>query len=81
MLLLIVLIVFGVAVIAVASVALLRPSRATEARRGEALDSEREVYERLYGKRSTTVSVVSGPVPVERPPEAGVDGPPADLSE
>ena len=78
MLLLIVLIVLGVAVIALASVALLRPSRATEARRGESLDSEREVYERLYGKRSTTVSA---PVPVERPPEADADGPQAGLRE
>ena len=67
MLLLIVLIVFGVAVIAVASVALLRPSRATEARRVEDLDSEREVYESLDGRRSMTVSA---PVPVERPPKA-----------
>ena len=70
MLLLIVLIVFGIAVIAVASVALLRPSRATEARRVEDLDSERDVYERLYGRRSMTVSA---PVPVEPPPKA--DGP------
>ena len=67
MLLLIVLIVFGVAVIAVASVVLLRPSRATEARRVEDLDSERDAYERLYGRRSMTVSA---PVPVERPPKA-----------
>jgi hypothetical protein len=66
-LLLIVLIVFGVAVIAVASVALLRPSRATEARRVEDLDSERDVYESLYGRRSMTVSA---PVPIERPPKA-----------
>jgi hypothetical protein len=66
-LLLIVLIAFGVAVVAVASVVLLRPSRATEARREEGLDSEREVYERLYGRRSMTVSA---PVPLERPPRA-----------
>ncbi len=55
-LLLVVLILFGVAVIAVVSVALLRPSRATEARRVEDLDSERDVYEKLYGRRSKTVS-------------------------
>ena len=67
MLLLIVLIVFGVAVIAVASVVLLRQSWATEARRVEDLDSESDVYERLYGRRSMTVSA---PVPVERPPKA-----------
>jgi len=66
-LLLIVLIVFGVAVIAVASLVLLRPSRAAEAQRVEGLDSERDVYERLYGRRSMTVSA---PVPVERPPKA-----------
>ena len=64
MLLLIVLIVIGVAVIAVA---LLRPSRVTEAPKGEGLDSEREVYKKLYGTRSTTVSA---PVPTERPPKA-----------
>jgi hypothetical protein len=65
-LVLIVLIVFGVAVIAMASVALLR-SRANDAGRVEDLDSERDVYERLYGRRSMTVSA---PVPVERPPKA-----------
>jgi type II secretory pathway pseudopilin PulG len=77
-LLLIVLIVFGVAVIAVASVVLLRPSRATKARRVEDLDSERDVYERLYGRRSMTVSA---PAPVERPPEADVDSPKTGRSE
>ena len=66
MLLLIVLIVFGVAVIAAAAVALMRRSRATEARGVDGLDSEREVYDRLYGRRSMTVSA---PVPVERPPK------------
>lgn len=72
-LMLIVLIVFGVAVIALASVVLLRPRQATEARKVRDLLSEggeRQVYEKLYGKRSTTVSA---PVPVERPPEADVD--------
>ena len=64
MLLLVVLILFGIAVIAVVSVTLLRPSRATEARRVEDLDSERDVYEKLYGRRSKTVSA---PEPVERP--------------
>ena len=72
-LMLIVLIVFGVAVIALASVLLLRPRQATDARKVRDLLSEggeSEIYEKLYGKRSTTVSA---PVPVERPPEADVD--------
>jgi hypothetical protein len=56
---LIALILFGVAVIVVATLALLRSSRATEARETRNLDPERverEVYENLYGKRSGTVS-------------------------
>ncbi|HEY6771087.1 MAG TPA: hypothetical protein VI035_01415 [Solirubrobacterales bacterium] len=70
MLVLIGLILFGVAVIALASVLLLRPRKLGEARKVEDLypeGSERQVYERLYGKRSMTVSAA---VPIERPPEA-----------
>ena len=75
MFVLIVLIVFGVAVIALSVAVLLRPRRATGAGKVRELGSEwgeREVYERLYGKRSTTVTA---PVPVERPPGADVDVP------
>ena len=64
---LIALILFGVAVIAVAAGVLLRSTRATEARETRNLDPERverEVYEKLYGKRSGTVSA---PLPA-RPP-------------
>ena len=73
MLVLIGLILFGVAVIALASVLLLRRRQLGEPRKVEDLypeGSERQVYERLYGKRSMTVST---PVPVERPPEADPD--------
>lgn len=54
---LIALILFGVAVIAVAAAALVRSSWATEARRTRNLRSdpkqvEKEVYEKLYGERS-----------------------------
>ena len=62
------LILLGVALIALGSVVLLRLRRAGEARKVPDLypaGSEREVYERLYGTRSLTVSA-----PVERPPEA-----------
>jgi hypothetical protein len=75
MLMLIVLILFGVAVIALSVAVLLRSRQATEARKVRDLDSEsgeKEVYEKLYGKRSTTVSA---PVPVERRPEGDVDSP------
>jgi hypothetical protein len=75
------LILLGVAVIAVASVVALRPRQAGEARKVEDLypeGSERAVYERLYGKRSMTVSA---PVPIKRPPEANVDSPQAGMSE
>jgi hypothetical protein len=80
-LVLIALILFGVALIALASVVLLGPRRAAEARKAPDLypaGSEREVYEKLYGKRSTTVSA---PVPVERRPEADVDSAPAGLRD
>jgi hypothetical protein len=69
-LVLIVLILFGVAVIVLASVVVLRSRQPGEARKVQDLypeGSERQVYEKLYGKRSMTVSA---PVPVERPPEA-----------
>jgi beta-lactamase regulating signal transducer with metallopeptidase domain len=75
------LILLGVAVIALASVVVLRPRKAGKARKVGDLypeGSERAVYERLYGKRSMTVSA---PVPVKRPPEAGVDSPQAGLRE
>ena len=70
-LVLILLVVFGVGVIALASLVLLR-RRQAEVRdlgsRGqpkkEVYESEREVYEALYPKRSTPASL-----PVERPPE------------
>jgi beta-lactamase regulating signal transducer with metallopeptidase domain len=63
------LILLGVAVIALASVVVLRPRQAGKARKVGDLypeGSERAVYERLYGKRSMTVSA---PVPVKGPPE------------
>ena len=70
MLVLIALILLGVGVIALGSVVVLRQRQPGEARKVQDLypeGSERAVYERLYGKRSMTVSA---PVPVERPPEA-----------
>jgi hypothetical protein len=75
------LILLGLAVIALASVVMLRPRQPGEARKAQDLypeGSERAVYETLYGKRSTTVSA---PVPVERSPEADVDGPQAGVRE
>ena len=78
MLILIVLIVIGVAVIAVAAFAILRSprmSKKTDVGYLDATRAEGEVYEQLYGKRSATVSA---PRPVERPPEADVNGAGAD---
>lgn len=75
------LILLGVAVIALASMVVLRPRQTGETRKVPDLypaGSERAVYERLYGKRSMTVSA---PVPVKRPPEADVDSPRAGLRE
>jgi hypothetical protein len=75
------LILLGVAVIALASVVVLRPRQPGEARKAQDLypeGSERAVYETLYGKRSTTVSA---PVPVDRPPESDVDSPQAGSRE
>jgi hypothetical protein len=76
------LILIGAAVIAVAAVLLLRSAQGTEPREAQYPDreQEREVYEKLYGKRSRTVSA---PLPTERPPEADSDSrrirkPPAD---
>lgn len=69
MLVLIGLILLGVAVIAVGSVVVLRRRHPGEARKVADFypqGSEREVYERLYGKRSMTVSA---PVPIERQSE------------
>jgi hypothetical protein len=72
---LIALILFGVAVITVATVVLLRLVPAIRAREAQNHDPKRvesEVYEKLYGKRSGTVSA---PVPVEPPPKADADSP------
>jgi hypothetical protein len=82
-LVLIALIVFGVAVIAVAAVLLLRSAPAIQARQARNSDpelAESEVYKKLYGKRSLTVSA---PLPVEAPPKKADPGhpgtqPPAD---
>ena len=72
---LIALILFGVAVVAVAVVLLLRSApviKAREARYPDPEQVESEVYEKLYGKRSGTVSA---PLPVEPPPKADPDSP------
>ena len=65
--------VFAIAVIALAAMALRRSSRATEPKGARNLDPERveaEVYEKLYGKRSGTVSA---PSPVKPPPKTDPD--------
>ena len=75
MLALIALILFGVGVIAVAAVLLLRSAPAIKARQARNSDrelAESEVYKKLYGKRSLTVSA---PVPVETPAKADPDSP------
>ena len=75
MLALIALILFGVGVIAVAAVLLLRLAPAIKARQARNSDpelAESEVYKKLYGKRSLTVSA---PLPVEAPPKADPDSP------
>ena len=77
---LIALILFGLAVLVVAAVLLLRSARAFEPREArypgrrspDPKQGEREVYEKLYGKRSATVST---PSPVEAPPKADADSP------
>jgi hypothetical protein len=74
-LMLIALILFGIGVITVAAVLLLRSApaiKAREARYPDPEQDEREVYEKLYGKRSGTVSA---PSPVEPPPKADADSP------
>jgi hypothetical protein len=71
---LIALVLFGVGVIAVAAV-LLRSAPAIKARQARNSDpelAESEVYKKLYGKRSLTVSA---PLPVEAPPKADPDSP------
>jgi len=72
---LIALILSGVAVITVATVVLLRSARAIgakEARYPDPKRAEAEVREKLYGKRSGTVSAR---LPVEPPPKADADSP------
>jgi hypothetical protein len=72
---LIALIMFGVGVIAVAAVLLLRSAPTIKARQARNSDpelAESEVYKKLYGKRSMTVSA---PSPVEAPPKADPDSP------
>jgi hypothetical protein len=73
---LIALILSGVAVITVVALVLLRSVPAIGAREAQQNPDpkrvEREVYEKLYGKRSGTVSA---PVPVEPPPRADADSP------
>ena len=74
MLVLIALILFGVGVIAVAGTVLLLRSAPTIklrlARNSDSELTESEVYKKLYGKRSLTVSA---PLPVEAPPKADPD--------
>ena len=76
MLALIALILFGVGVIAVgATLLLLRTSptiRARQSRNSDRELAESEVYKKLYGKRSLTVSA---PLPIEAPPKADPDSP------
>jgi hypothetical protein len=75
MLVLIALILFGVGVTAVAAVLLVRAAPTIKERRARNSDpelAESEVYKKLYGKRSLTVSA---PLPVEAPPKADPDSP------
>jgi hypothetical protein len=69
-----VLILFAVGVTAVAAVLLLLRSaptiKARQARNSDRELAESEVYQKLYGKRSLTVSA---PVPIEAPPKAEPD--------
>jgi hypothetical protein len=79
---LIALILFGVAVLTVAAVVLLRPTRAVGAREARYPDQglvEREVYEKLYGERSRTVSAplsVEPPTKADAEPKADADSSP-----
>ena len=80
MLILIGLILIGVGLIAL-SVAVLQRRQATTRRQvaeGSYSDGEREVYDRLYGKRSMTVSA---PKPVEPRSVADADRPKAGRPE
>jgi hypothetical protein len=66
---LIALILFGIAVITVAAVVLLRPARGDRTEGAAIPDpeqAEREVYENLYGKRS---EALSAPLPAKPPLE------------
>jgi hypothetical protein len=75
MLVLIALILFGVGVTAVAAVLLVRSAPTIKERQARSSDpelAESEVYKKLYGKRSLTVSA---PLPVEAPPKADPDSP------
>lgn len=75
MLVLIALVLFGVGVTAVAAVLLLRSAPTIKARQARNSDrelAESEVYQKLYGKRSLTVS---GPLPIEAPAKAEPDSP------
>jgi hypothetical protein len=75
MLVLIALVLFGVGVTAVAAVLLLRSAPTIKARQARNSDrelAESEVYQKLYGKRSLTVS---GPLPKEAPAKAEPDSP------
>jgi len=74
---LIVLILVGVGLIAM-SLAMLRRRQSAEGQKAQSEGSEKEVYDRIYGKRSLTVSA---PVPIEPQPEADGDTPRAGLSE
>jgi hypothetical protein len=70
---LIALILFGVAVITVAAVVLLRVAPTIKAGKARDLDpelAESEVYKKLYGKRSLTVSA---PVPADAPAKADAE--------
>ena len=67
-------ILLGGLVIALVALLRLRPSSGTEPMASEGVDPavvEREVYEKLYGKRSTTVSA---PGPRKPSPGAQADG-------
>jgi hypothetical protein len=67
-------ILLGGLVIALVALLRLRPSSGTEPVASEHVDPavvEREVYEKLYGKRSTTVS---DPVPLKPSVEAQANG-------
>jgi hypothetical protein len=68
-------ILFGLAILAVAAVVLLRSPWPIQPRKVGYPDpeqAEREVYEKLYGRRSLTVSA---PSPVEAPSKADADSP------